>query len=248
LNALSGPESGRGGKGYNVLFGGGTFSSYAQHPWEGRHAPGGHSDSGKYQFTLSTWHEAQRALGLKDFSPASQDKAAWWLAQRDYQRHTGRGLDGDLKSGRFDPRGLQNTWVSIKNLGAEKWTREYYKGATTTLASGAGGGGGATSSSDGATTSSTSPEHPGSRPSFSDILAKHMAQNQQGGGQQSGSQQGGGQKGKGGSIDIPNAALGMSILGASAAPVPENIFLARKQQVDEEKARKFADAKTLKES
>jgi muramidase (phage lysozyme) len=128
LNALSGPESGRGGKGYNVLFGGGTFSSYAQHPWEGRHAPGGHSDSGKYQFTLSTWHEAQRALGLKDFSPASQDKAAWWLAQRDYQRNTGHNLQSDLKSGAFNPRGLQNTWVSIKNLGADKWAREYYNG------------------------------------------------------------------------------------------------------------------------
>jgi muramidase (phage lysozyme) len=142
LNALSGPES---GGSYNTLFGGEKFSSYAQHPWEGRSAPGGHSDSGKYQFTLSTWHEAQRALGLTDFTPASQDRAAWWLAQRDYKSNTGNNLDTDLQAGKFNPRGLQNTWVSIRNLGADNWSRRYFGAASDKL----GGGQGAQESANG---------------------------------------------------------------------------------------------------
>ena len=53
---------------------------------------------------------------MTDFSPESQDKAAWWLAQRDYHARTGRDLTQDLK----DPNKrlqiaqvLNKTWTSL---------------------------------------------------------------------------------------------------------------------------------------
>lgn len=71
------------GDSYNVHFGGKTFSDMSKHP--------GASDAsiilrngarlyptaaGRYQFLQSTWDKDAAALGLKDFSSASQDKAA----------------------------------------------------------------------------------------------------------------------------------------------------------------------------
>jgi muramidase (phage lysozyme) len=106
LNLTAAGES----PGYNVLSGGGTFSDYSHHP-------GGRA-AGRYQFIPSTWADVQKKLGLPDISPASQDKAAWYLAQRDYKRSTGRDLATDMKSD--DPlvlsriaSGLKNTWVSF---------------------------------------------------------------------------------------------------------------------------------------
>lgn len=63
--------------GYNTLYGGGTFDSYDSHPnvsvtkW-------GHTSTaaGAYQFLFKTWKKHAEALGLSDFSPASQDKVA----------------------------------------------------------------------------------------------------------------------------------------------------------------------------
>jgi hypothetical protein len=88
----------------------------------------------------------------------AQDKAAWWLANRDYKRSTGHDLEADLKSGKFDPRELQNTWVSIRNLGANKWAHRFYDGATTTLASAGTGSGSGDSPSTAGTTSFNMPE------------------------------------------------------------------------------------------
>jgi len=85
----------------------------------GMGAHGISSASGKYQFVKGTWEDAARALNLKDFSPESQDKAAWWLAQRDYARNTNGGnLAVDVKS--KDPnkqlaiaQALHRTWTSM---------------------------------------------------------------------------------------------------------------------------------------
>lgn len=76
------------------------------------------SAAGKYQFLGSTWDKAKAALDLPDFSPASQDRAAWWLAQRDYEDRTGRDLLDDLKSGKPSVltgvgRELAPTWTSL---------------------------------------------------------------------------------------------------------------------------------------
>lgn len=76
------------GAGYDSLYGGGTFSGYGEFPqWAGRKGPTGlptHA-AGRYQFEPGTWARAAKALGLKDFSPESQDKAALWLAQQTYK-------------------------------------------------------------------------------------------------------------------------------------------------------------------
>lgn len=105
LDAIAGGES----TGYNVLNGGGTFSDYSQFPAGGKAA-------GRYQFMPDTWADEAKRLGLKDFSPRSQDAAAWDLAQRVYTRRTGRLLADDLK----DPSKqgaiagvLSGTWTSL---------------------------------------------------------------------------------------------------------------------------------------
>ena len=64
-------------KGYNTLFGHGQFSSFADHPR--RRIPFGStssSASGRYQIMDFTWDEEKAKLGLKDFSPVSQDLVA----------------------------------------------------------------------------------------------------------------------------------------------------------------------------
>jgi tape measure domain-containing protein len=64
-------------QGYNTLFGHGQFSSFADHPRQ--RIPFGStssSASGRYQIMDFTWDEEKAKLGLKDFSPVSQDLAA----------------------------------------------------------------------------------------------------------------------------------------------------------------------------
>lgn len=123
LNAIASTESPT----YNTLNGGEKFSSYADHPR--RKGAGGESTAaGRYQFVQGTWDRAVKALGLKDFSPASQDRAAWWLAQQDYKARTGRELASDLQAGEYEKvrRNLSDTWRGLhdsagkfmKNVGA----------------------------------------------------------------------------------------------------------------------------------
>jgi hypothetical protein len=90
LDALTGPE---GGGSYNIMIGGKHFSDYSHHPGN---IFGTGSDAGRYQIVGSTWSRIQKALGLNDFSPENQDRAALWLAQQDYNKNTGRNLDSDL--------------------------------------------------------------------------------------------------------------------------------------------------------
>ena len=78
-----------GDKGYTTKFGGGQFNDFSKHPDQVVSAGGYNSTAaGKYQFLTSTWNEAKDALGLKDFSPESQEKAGRFLTQR-------RGVDPD---------------------------------------------------------------------------------------------------------------------------------------------------------
>jgi muramidase (phage lysozyme) len=51
--------------------------------------------AGAFQFLSRTWDECAKALGLTDFSPASQDLAAVFLIDRR------KALD-DVLAGRFD--------------------------------------------------------------------------------------------------------------------------------------------------
>lgn len=102
LNTIAGPESG--GR-YDVIYGGGKFSDFSHHPNQavriqtGPNAGRTSSAAGKYQFLGSTYEDQAKKLGLTDFSPASQDKAAWNLAAETYKAKTGQDLATVLQSG-----------------------------------------------------------------------------------------------------------------------------------------------------
>lgn len=90
---------------YDVLYGGGTFTSYADHPWAGLYAwdgrqavqvkgadwsavpiirtganKGQHSTAaGRYQIMARTFTELKARLGTSDFAPDTQDRMAYEL-------------------------------------------------------------------------------------------------------------------------------------------------------------------------
>ncbi|WP_395303296.1 glycoside hydrolase family 104 protein [Pectobacterium polonicum] len=116
LDAISRAEgtSGYMNSGYHTMFGGGQISSLSDHPrqlkdfqqtdgtWNKTSA------AGRYQFTQKSWDEAAAALGLKDFSPQSQDMAALWLIQRAGQLDN--VLNGDFMTA---TNNLGGVWASL---------------------------------------------------------------------------------------------------------------------------------------
>lgn len=64
--------------------------------------------AGAYQITRGTWVGARDALGLPDFSPASQDRAAVYLTQK-------RGALQDVRAGRLGDAvaKCRNEWASL---------------------------------------------------------------------------------------------------------------------------------------
>lgn len=105
------------GTGYNILFGGGRFEGFAAFPdWPGRIVNGRPTHAaGRYQFQPGTWGDVSRAIGLRDFSPASQDAGFWFLACQRYRLRVGRSLGPDLLADLLDELvyGLQPTWTSV---------------------------------------------------------------------------------------------------------------------------------------
>jgi muramidase (phage lysozyme) len=89
-------EGTAGPDGYTKFFGGSHFSDLSRHP-NVAHTGGGYTSTaaGAYQIVYETWLEAQAALSLPDFSPASQDAAAVWLIKR-------RGALADVMNGAVD--------------------------------------------------------------------------------------------------------------------------------------------------
>ena len=76
-------EGTSGDKGYTTMFTGSQFSDTSKHPRQINRSGDLSSDAaGAYQFLSTTWDGAKNALGLTDFSPASQEKAGKYLAQK----------------------------------------------------------------------------------------------------------------------------------------------------------------------
>jgi muramidase (phage lysozyme) len=112
---------------YNIRYGGGVdkaFDNYADHPRIAEPITSGpdvgktSTAAGRYQFIAPTWDAEAKKLGLKDFSPANQDAAAWDLAQTEYKARTGKDLLTVLRSGdkaAIDavPRALSGQWSSL---------------------------------------------------------------------------------------------------------------------------------------
>lgn len=108
--------------GYNILFGGGTFKDFSRHPDRVISSPGGYSSAaaGAYQFMPGTYAEAARELGLKDFSPESQDLAMLYKARQ--RLMPAGGLAALTKEGTLSPRlqaYLAPEWASIPLISGE---------------------------------------------------------------------------------------------------------------------------------
>lgn len=101
---------------YDLLFGGHRFKSYSDHPKVKIPLGNGlySTAAGRYQMIAPTWQREKEALGLPDFSPASQDLAAWSLAQRAYKQKTGRDLSADAQAGQVDYSALADKWSSLR--------------------------------------------------------------------------------------------------------------------------------------
>lgn len=95
--------------GYRRIFGGQLFTGYADHP-RTKVTKSGYTSTaaGAYQFLSSTWDETARVMGLRDFSPSSQD----WGA---VGRLAFRGALDDVKAGRFETaiRKIAREWASM---------------------------------------------------------------------------------------------------------------------------------------
>jgi muramidase (phage lysozyme) len=82
LKTIRFAEGTSGPKGYQTMFGGGTFNDLSRHPDRVIHGNGYSSAAaGAYQFLPGTWQEQSSRLGLKGFGPAEQDVAALALAR-----------------------------------------------------------------------------------------------------------------------------------------------------------------------
>lgn len=128
LETIATFESAPGDDGYSMLYGGGHFSDFRDHPavlgWPGvvlpdevcaraGYGPGCVSTAaGKYQFIRPTWRRLKDTLGLPDFSPASQDRAAIQLLVEN-------GAIGYVESGQFDEAiaRVRRIWASMPLAG-----------------------------------------------------------------------------------------------------------------------------------
>jgi lysozyme len=115
LKTIRVSEGTAGADGYSTLVGGGQFDSFADHPRQLVYLPNlGYSSSaaGAYQILRRTWDGVAGKLGLVDFSPASQDRAAVELIKQ-------RGALADVRAGRFADAiaKCKKEWASLPGAG-----------------------------------------------------------------------------------------------------------------------------------
>ena len=133
LNAIAGTES----PGYNVLNGGERFDNFLDHPR--RVGAGGTTTAaGRYQFVKATWDRTASAIGASDFSPKNQDRGAWWLAQQDYTKNTGRDLLADIQAGEFAliREGLSSTWEGLHKISDAQFAKAMQRGGASKVPEG----------------------------------------------------------------------------------------------------------------
>ena len=112
--------AGRGQDGYDILFGGGTFDSYAVHPRVRVPFRNTYSTAaGRYQILSRTWDGLVNKLGLQDFTPASQDAAAVELIRE-------RGALRDVQAGRVVTaiNKVAKVWASLPGAGYNQPERQ----------------------------------------------------------------------------------------------------------------------------
>jgi tape measure domain-containing protein len=127
LDTIAYAEGTSGARGYQTMFTGRTFSSFASHPRMiqrgGRYA----SDAaGRYQFLSTTWDGVARSLGLRDFSPANQDIGALELIRR-------RGVNSDAPLNLRSLAALAPEWASLPTLSGRSYYGQPVKGASDLL-------------------------------------------------------------------------------------------------------------------
>jgi tetratricopeptide (TPR) repeat protein len=98
------------GADYNVIVGGKTFQDFSRHPGVVglRTKEGPSTAAGKYQITQTTYNDIAPKLGIKDFSPESQDRIAIELIRQ-------KGAFEDVQKGDFRSAidKLGATWASL---------------------------------------------------------------------------------------------------------------------------------------
>lgn len=118
LDMIAYAEGTSSAEGYRMMFGGGLFDSYADHP-RVLHSFTNKigeklrtSAAGRYQFLARTWDELRGKLDLPDFGPASQDAAALELIRQ-------RGALPDVRAGRVAEavRKVAPIWASLPGAG-----------------------------------------------------------------------------------------------------------------------------------
>ena len=117
-NVLRTGEGTKGDSGYNTMFTGAKFTDTSKHPRQINQSGKLRSDAaGAYQFLSPTWDRAKNALGLKDFSPTSQEAAGRYLTQQ-------RGVDPDKVITDFQT--FKNTLDKL----APEWASMPYQGVS----------------------------------------------------------------------------------------------------------------------
>jgi lysozyme len=104
--------------GYNVIVGGGLFQGYADHPRKLIDLPRlgiKSTAAGRYQLLARYFDAYKKQLGLKDFSPASQDAIAT-------QQIKERRALADIETGNFAAAvdKCKNIWASLPGAGYQQ--------------------------------------------------------------------------------------------------------------------------------
>lgn len=100
---------------YGVMCGGGTFTDFKDHPRPVLKYPCGRGASGAYQITEKSWDGVVAEVGLKDFKPVNQERAAIYLMAY-------RGALQDVIDGRVSEavQKLRSEWTSLPGAGEDR--------------------------------------------------------------------------------------------------------------------------------